>query len=192
MPHPLHQSEFKYNPITRFFSAPRDTPRPWHGVEVAVAHEIDDPVTHTGGWDLQLDSTEIPPEHPLNPFISSFYHFQHGEIRGAIVRDRTDTRGRFRIRREQHEKMLHRAEHTPPEYHDRYYLAVYDRVQPCLWELLDYVAITAPELHEIRDNWTWSDTGRYEVSQVTWSQIPGLDPLKIEADHDGYWTLDDF
>jgi hypothetical protein len=191
-PDRLSQDDFTYDTDTKRLYASRDCARPWHGIEIAIEAETGAYISHLRGWDMGLDSTELDPEHPLNPLISPSHYFQKGEIRSAVVRDNADNRGRFRIRREQHEHMLHRAKHMPPKYHDRYFFAVYEKRDWAKWRLRGYSSLTAPELHDIRDTWTWTDTDQYEIAQITWSQIPGLDPLKIEADHDGYWTLDDF
>lgn len=194
MSSPLRQTDFEYDPDTRIFRAPHDTPRPWHGVEIAVADELGEELCHGNSGDLYFNdpSKKLSPDHSLNPLDRPLSYYIIGEIRSTIVRHASEQRGRFTIRREQHEYLRHRAEHMLPKYHDRYLFTVYDRIEAGVWRLLDCASVTAPEIDRTRDTWTWTDTGQYEIAQITWSQIPGLDPIRIEAEHDGYWTLDDF
>ena len=165
----------------------------WAVIEYGIARQERITLSHPQHCgDYISHRTNLSPHHPTNPFLGSHNHPVYGDIRSARVRLANGQRGRFRIRKEQHEKFMNRSENLPPKHHDRYLFGVYEQRYPGEWRIVQTVTVTAPELDRLRSPWTWTDTEQYEVAQITWSQIPGLDPLQIESEHDGYWNLDDF
>ncbi|RLM47451.1 hypothetical protein DVK00_02790 [Haloarcula sp. Atlit-47R] len=184
--------DYDYNRDRQIVTAPDefdpDENNPWAGIERAVALHIWHSASHPPNGDVRLAELTVDPDHPLcmlpkYPSVNIL-----GEIRTCLVRDANANRGRFNFRREQHERLLDRSEHLDENQQDRYIFAVYEPLTQQSWRIVDLATMTAPEVHDLRETWTWTDRRRYQIASISWSKIPDLDPVAIESEYRGYWS----